>query len=277
MQSQIESAVVSTNVSSIGSKESSLRPMSPQETKENGINGLTNGTNNSNGTSCNSTKNNDVDCTENRSLSPSTVQSQQTNKTAQQQQSQHQSQQQQQSQNGSDQINETKDNLTKDDKLENNLNGKQENNSNLHHVNNTASVVNTFQPDPSKSAFMSPNNGGSPGNGPGTGDGSSSKNEEFVMQQQLYADQQSHEMKSFGIQDYTGFRNGMPQQAQQPQTPAGHNSWDQTQADSMNINYGPPPILAAGPPTGMPPGKQENFLENKVGDEKKSFPKDGIL
>ena len=55
-------------------------------------------------------------------------------------------------------------------------------------------------------------------------------------------------MKSFGVHDYTGFRNGM----QQPQT--GHNSWDQT-ADSMNINYGHPPILAAGPPTGMPPGK----------------------
>ena len=74
--------------------------------------------------------------------------------------------QQPQNQNGSpsDQnINDTKDNLTKDDKLENNLNGKQENSSNLHHVNNSA-VVNTFHPDPSKSAFMSPNNGGSPGN-----------------------------------------------------------------------------------------------------------------
>ena len=82
------------------------------------------------------------------------------------------------------------------------------------------------------------------------------------MQQQLYADQQSHEMKSFGMQDYTGFRNGM-QQAQQPQTP-GHNSWDQTQADSMNINYGPPPILAAGPPTGMPPGKKKIFLKKLV-------------
>ena len=71
------------------------------------------------------------------------------------------------------------------------------------------------------------------------------------MQQQLY--DQQHEMKSFGMQDYTGFRNGM----QQPQT--GHNSWDQT-ADSMNINYGPPPILAAGPPTGMPPGKTNLFI-----------------
>ena len=85
------------------------------------------------------------------------------------------------------------------------------------------------------------------GNGPG-GNGSG-KNEEFVMQQQLY--DQQHEMKSFGMQDYTGFRNGMP--AGQPQQ-TGPNSWDQT-ADSMNINYGPPPILAAGPPTGMPPGK----------------------
>jgi hypothetical protein len=69
------------------------------------------------------------------------------------------------------------------------------------------------------------------------------------MQQQLY--DQQHEMKSFGMQDYTGFRNGMP--GGQPQQ-TGPNSWDQT-ADSMNINYGPPPILAAGPPTGMPPGK----------------------
>lgn len=39
--------------------------------------------------------------------------------------------------------------------------------------------------------------------------------------------------------DY-GFRNGMQ---------SHNNSWD----DTMNINYGPPPILA-GPPTGMPPG-----------------------
>lgn len=166
MQGQIESAV--TNGSANGSKESSLRPVSPQEsTKENGINGLTNGTNNSNGTNCNqnSTKNNEV-LEENRSLSPSTVQSQQqTSKTLQQGQTQ-QSQQSQQNQNGSPvehQNNDTKDNLTKDDKHENNLNGKQENSSNLHHVNKSV-VVNTFHPDPSKSAFMSPNNGGSPGN-----------------------------------------------------------------------------------------------------------------
>ena len=92
------------------------------------------------------------------------------------------------------------------------------------------------------------------GNGPG-GNGSG-KNEEFVMQQQLY--DQQHEMKSFGMQDYTGFRNGMP--AGQPQQ-TGPNSWDQT-ADSMNINYGPPPILAAGPPTGMPPGKVFFFFLN---------------
>ena len=43
-----------------------------------------------------------------------------------------------------------------------------------------------------------------------------------------------------GNMDY-GFRNGMQQ--------SHNNSWD----DTMNINYGPPPILA-GPPTGMPPG-----------------------
>ena len=92
------------------------------------------------------------------------------------------------------------------------------------------------------------------GNGPG-GNGSG-KNEEFVMQQQLY--DQQHEMKSFGMQDYTGFRNGMP--AGQPQQ-TGPNSWDQT-ADSMNINYGPPPILAAGPPTGMPPGKLFSTFQN---------------
>jgi hypothetical protein len=163
MQSQIESAV--TNGSANGSKESSLRPVSPQEsTKENGINGLSNGTNNSNGTNCNqnSTKNNEV-LEENRSLSPSTVQSQQqTSKTLQQGQTQ-QSQESQQNQNGSPENNDTKDNLTKDDKHENNLNGKQENSSNLHHVNKSV-VVNTFHPDPSKSAFMSPNNGGSPGN-----------------------------------------------------------------------------------------------------------------
>ena len=79
MQNQIESAV--TNGSANGSKESSLRPVSPQETKENGINGLTNGTNNSNGTTnCNNTKNNEVE--ENRSISPS--QQQPSNKTVQQ-------------------------------------------------------------------------------------------------------------------------------------------------------------------------------------------------
>ena len=82
------------------------------------------------------------------------------------------------------------------------------------------------------------------------------------MQQQLY--DQQHEMKSFGMQDYTGFRNGM----QQPQT--GHNSWDQT-ADSMNINYGPPPILAAGPPTGMPPGKTTSSFHFISSHSKKSF------
>ena len=55
--------------------------MSPQENKENGINGMTNGTNNSNGTNYNDTKNNEVE--ENRSISPSSQQ-QPSNKTVQQ-------------------------------------------------------------------------------------------------------------------------------------------------------------------------------------------------
>ena len=158
MQSQIETATV-TNGSPNSSKESSLRPLTP-DTKENGINGITvNGsstvTNGSNGSS------KDIDSDPSSSPKP-----------------------QNGSNGGSEDLtkenlnNETKENSTKEiqnggSKIENNLDIV--NNSN----HQTQQNMPTFQPDPNKSAFMTPN-----------------KNNEadFMLQQQPLYDQQ-HDMK----------------------------------------------------------------------------------
>lgn len=217
MQSQIEGTV--TNGSPNSSKESSLRPLSPiEQTKENGINhvnGSTNGSNGSNGS-------------ESDGCNQTIIDSSQVGKAVV-------------GQNGSGNNHHdneiTKENETKENsKDQNGSNNK--NNDNNDPTSNGGSnhsqqpSMPTFQPDPSKSAFITPNK----------------NNEDFMLQQQqqqpLY--DQPHDMKfgggsgqGGGNMDY-GFRNGMQ---------SHNNSWD----DTMNINYGPPPILA-GPPTGMPPG-----------------------
>ena len=78
-----------------------------------------------------------------------------------------------------------------------------------------------------------------------------SKNEDFMSQpppQQPPQQQQPPIFEppqqdfKFGMDYATGYRNGIAQ---------NHNNWEES---TMSINYGPPPILAAAPPTGLPPG-----------------------
>ena len=160
MQSQIETTV--TNGSPNSSKESSLRPLTP-ETKENGINGMTNGS------ATNGSKDIDSDC------NPATSSPKPQNGSA----------------DNSDNITVTKDIINDTKENSKDQNGKDDNgivNNSNHH---TQQSMPSFQPDPNKSAFMTPNK----------------NNEDFMIQQQqqsLY--DQQHDMKFGKISNITNLR-----------------------------------------------------------------------
>ena len=173
MQSQIEGTV--TNGSPNSSKESSLRPLSPiEQTKENGINhvnGSTNGSNGSNGS-------------ESDGCNQTIIDSSQVGKAVV-------------GQNGSGNNHHdneiTKENETKENsKDQNGSNNK--NNDNNDPTSNGGSnhsqqpSMPTFQPDPSKSAFITPNK----------------NNEDFMLQQQQPLYDQPHDMK-FGKRPIFGW------------------------------------------------------------------------
>ena len=150
MQSQIETTV--TNGSPNSSKESSLRPLTPENTKENGINHITNGsTNGSNGS--------DSDHNQTATSSPKP-----------------------QNNGGSEDTKNIENNQdTKENSTKENQNGgsKHENcEISINSNSNGQQTMPTFQPDPNKSAFMTPNK----------------NNEDFMLQQQPLYDQQ-HDMK----------------------------------------------------------------------------------
>ena len=160
MQSQIEATV--TNGSPNSSKESSLRPLTPDlQTKENGINHgtITNGSTNGSNGSCNAIP--DIDSEDSSQNKPN-----------------------HNGQNSHDNEICTSDE-TKDNSKENggNTNGSSNKDSSeqTNGQNHSNPTMPTFQPDPSKSAFITPNK----------------SNEDFLLQQQqqqpLY--EQQHDMK----------------------------------------------------------------------------------